>query len=109
LPTTEKDRQNVDFAHPWKSFYGRPCRAPFVLVLVVVVARSMVPVFIYFFQKFLNFCNQVCGLGLISLRLRFAKFLPSVVQPTAHLSWISVMLQAMDEQVFKNEGPLVDL
>jgi len=51
----------------------------------------------------------MCGLGLISGRFRFIKFLPSVVQPTAHLSWISVMLQAMDEQVFKNEGPLVDL
>ena len=73
-------------------------RAP--LVLVVVVALFMVQVFIYFFQKFPNFYGQMCGLGLISVRLRFPKFLPSVVQPTAHLSWISVTLQAMDEKVF---------
>jgi len=70
-------------------------RVPFVLV--VVVALFMVPVFIYFFQKFPNFCGQICGLGLISVRFRFPKFLPSVVQPTAHLSYISVMLQAIDE------------
>ena len=38
-----------------------------------------------------------------------AATLPSVVQPTAHLSWISVMLQAMDEYVFENEGPLMDI
>jgi len=36
-------------------------------------------------------------------------FLPSVVQSTAHLWWISVMLQATDEKVLKNEGPLADL
>ena len=70
-------------------------RAPFVLV--VVVALFMVPVFIYFFQKFINFCGEKCGLGLISVRFRFIKFLPSVVQPTAHLSWIIVMLQMTDE------------
>jgi len=58
-------------------------RAPFVLV-----ALFMIPVFIYCFQKFPNFCGQMCGL---------AKFQPSVVQPTAHLSWISVMFQAMDK------------
>jgi len=46
----------------------------------------MVPVFIYFFQKFPNFCGQICDLGLVSARFRFTKFLPSVVQPTAHLS-----------------------
>ena len=23
---TEKDKQNVDFALPWKNFCGRPCR-----------------------------------------------------------------------------------
>jgi len=57
----------------------------------------MVPVFIYFFQMFPNFSGQMCGLGLLGVRFRFTKFLPSVVQPTAHLSWISVMLQAMDE------------
>ena len=34
-------------------------------VLVVVVALFMVPVFIYIFQKFLNFCGQICGLGLL--------------------------------------------
>jgi len=40
----------------------------------------------------------MCGLaGLISVRFRFTKFLPSVVQPAAHLSWISVMLQVMNE------------
>jgi len=77
--------------------------------MVVVVALVMVPVFIYFFQKFQNFCGQMCGLGSISVRFRFTKFLPSIVQPIAHLSWISVMLQVMDKQVFKNEGPLVDL
>jgi len=38
----------------------------------------------------------MCGLGFISVRFTFTKFLPSVVQPTAHLSWISVMLQGMD-------------
>jgi len=70
-------------------------RTPFVLI--VVVRLFMVPIFIYFFQKFLNFCGQICGLGLISVRFSFTKFLPSVVQPTAHLSWISVMLQTMDE------------
>ena len=79
--------------------------APFVLV--IGVALFMVAVFIYFFQKFPNFCGQICGLGLISVRFRFTKFLPRVVQPTAHLSWTSVVLQAMDELVFKNEGPLV--
>jgi len=44
---------HVDSCHDW---------APFVLV--AVVALSMVPVFIYFFQKFPNFCGQICGLGL---------------------------------------------
>jgi len=82
-------------------------RAPFVLVTVVVF--FMVLVFIYFFQNFPRFCGQMCGLGLISVRFRLTTFLPSVVQPTAHLSWITVMLHAMDEQVFKNKGPLVDL
>jgi len=44
-------------------------RAPFVLV--VVVALFMVPVFIYSFQKFQNFCVQICSLGLgIRFRLR---------------------------------------
>jgi len=57
----------------------------------------MVAVFIYFFQKFPNYCGQMCGLGLISIRFRFTQFLPRVVQSTTHLSWISVMLQAMDE------------
>ena len=57
----------------------------------------MVPVFIYFFQKFPNFCGQMCGLGFISIRFRFTKLLSSVVQPTARLLWISVMLQAMDK------------
>jgi len=37
------------------------------------------------------------GLGLISVSFRFTMFLPSVVQPIAHLSCISVMLQATDE------------
>jgi len=23
----EKDKQNVDFAHPWKNFCGRPCES----------------------------------------------------------------------------------
>jgi len=70
-------------------------RTPFVLV--VAVALFMVPVFIYFFQKFPDFCGQMCDLGLVSVRFTVTKFLPSVVQPIAHLSWISVMLQAMDE------------
>jgi len=77
---------HADSCHNW---------APFVLV--VVVALFMVPVFIYFFQKFPKFCGQICGLGLISVRLRFTKFLPNIVQLTAHLSWISVTLQVMDE------------
>jgi len=50
----------------------------------------------------------MCGSGLITVRFTVTKFLPSIVQPTAHLSLISVLLQAMDEYVFKNEGPLVD-
>jgi len=54
----------------------------------------MVPVLIYFFQKFPNFCSQICGLGL---SVRFTTFLPSVVQSTAHLQWISIVLQATDE------------
>ena len=78
-------------------FRAKSChnRAPFVLV--VVFALFMVLVFIYFFQKFPNFCGQMHGLGLLSVRFRFTTFLPSIGQPTAHLSWISVMLQAMDE------------
>ena len=45
-------------------------QAPFVLV--VVVALFIVPVFIYFFQKFSNFCAQICGLCLgVGLGLRF--------------------------------------
>ena len=70
-------------------------RAP--LFLVVVVALFMVPLFIYFFLKFSKFCGQICGSGLISVTFWFTKYLPSVVQPTAPLSWISVILQAMDE------------
>jgi len=66
-------------------------------VSVIVVALFTVPVFIHFFQKFPNFRGQICCLGLISVRFRFTKFLPSAVQPAAHFSWISVMLQAMDE------------
>ena len=77
---------HADSCHNW---------APFILV--VVIAYFMVPVFIYFFQKFPNFCGQIYGLGLISFRFAFTKFLPSIVQRTAHLSSISVMLQAMDE------------
>jgi len=69
-------------------------RAPFVLVSVV--ALFMILVFICFFQKFPNFCGKICGLGLISVRFWFIKFLPSVVQLAAHLQWIIVMLQAMD-------------
>ena len=45
----------------------------------------MALVFIYFFQTFQSFCGQICGSGLISVRFRYTKFLPSVVQPTAHL------------------------
>ena len=71
----------ADSCHNW---------APFVFV--VVIALLMVPVFIYFVQKFPNFCSQMCGLGSMSVRFMFTKFLWSVVQPTAHLSWISVML-----------------
>jgi len=57
----------------------RPDQAP--LVLVVVVALFMVPVFICFFQKFPNFCVQICCLSLgIRVRFRFTTFLPSVVQ-----------------------------
>ena len=40
-------------------------RGPFVLVSVA--ARFMVAVFICFFQKFPNFCGQICGLGLKSV------------------------------------------
>ena len=62
-------------------------------VLIVVLTLFMVVVFIYFFQMFSSFCVQICG--LVS-GVRFTTFLPSVVQSTAHLPWISVMLQAMD-------------
>jgi len=37
----------------------------------------MAQVFIYFFQKFPNFCGQRCG-----VRFRFTRFLPIAVQPT---------------------------
>ena len=65
-----------------KGFCADSCHnwAPFVLVLVV--ALFMVLVFICFFQKFPNFCGQMCGLGLIGVR--FIKFSPSVVQLAAH-------------------------
>jgi len=43
-----------------------------------------VPVFVYFFQKFSNFCGQMCGLGLTNVKCTFTKFLP--VQPTAHVT-----------------------
>jgi len=89
----------VDVSYCMIGFRANSChnRAPFVLV--VEVALFMVQVFIYanFFQTFPNFCGQMCGLGLISVGFRFTKFLPSVIHPTAHLSWISVMLQAIDE------------
>ena len=42
-------------------------RTPFVAA--VVVALSMVPIIIYFFKKFPNFCVQICDLG-ISVRFR---------------------------------------
>ena len=58
-------------------------RAPFVLV--VVVALVMALVFIYIFQKFPNFCGQTSGLGLISVRFWFTKFL--LLQP---LRWCCV-------------------
>ena len=76
-------------------------RAPFVLV--AMIALLMGPVFIYLFQKLSNFCGQICDSGSISVRFRFTKILPRerVVQPIAHLSLISVMLQAIDEKVFK--------
>ena len=37
--------------------------SPFILVVGLVVACFMEPVFLYFFQKFLNFCVQIYGLG----------------------------------------------
>ena len=99
----------IDVSYCVNGFHADSCHNEALFVLLVVVALFMVSVFTYFFQKFPNFSGQVCGLGLISVTFMFTKFLPSVVQPTAHLSWISVMLQAMDEYVFTNEGPLVDL
>jgi len=51
----------------------------------------MVLVFLYFFENFTNFCGQMCGLGSISVSFRFTKFLPSVVQPTAHQCCHSVV------------------
>ena len=50
--------------------------SPYVLVhivgslaaTVVVIAIFMVPISIHFFQKFPNFCVQICSLGL---RVRF--------------------------------------
>ena len=56
----------ADFCHNWTPF-----------VLVVVVALFMVLVFIYFFQKFPNFCGQMCGLGLISIRPNSTKRSPA--------------------------------
>jgi len=38
---------------------------------------------------------------VLGLGIRFTKLLRSVVQLTAHLSWISVMAQAMDEKFSK--------
>jgi len=65
---------------------------------MVPVFISHVPFFfISLFQKFPNFCGQMCGFGLVSVRFSFTKLISSVVQPTAHFSWISVMLHAMDE------------
>jgi len=43
------------------------CQNRASFVLIVVVALFMVQVFIYFFQKFPNFCGQICGLGLTSV------------------------------------------
>jgi len=43
----------VGSGHDWAAF-----------VFVVAVALFKVPVFIYFFQKFPNFCVQICSLGL---------------------------------------------
>jgi len=77
-------------SHYVNGFRADSCHNRVSFVLVVVVAFFMVTVFICFFQKLPNFWGQICGLGLISVRFRFTKFLPSVVQPTAHLSWISV-------------------
>ena len=60
----------------------------------------VVPVFIYFFKKFPNFCGQICGLGLI--RARFTKILLSVVQPRDEhwtgfgLDWIRTMTNFVD-------------
>jgi len=85
----------VDVSCCVKGFYADSCHNRAPLVLVLVLALFMVLVFICFFQKFPNFCGQMCGLGLISVR--FIKFLPSIVQFAAHLSWISVMLQGMNE------------
>jgi len=68
----------VDMSYCVNGFRADSChyQAPFVLV-----ALFMVLVFMYFSQKFPTFMVR-CGLALIG-----------VVQPTAHLSWICVMLQ----------------
>ena len=72
--------------------------APFVLV--AVVALFMVLVFICFFQKFPNFCGQICGLGLIRVRFSFTKFLPSVMRTCHGLhSKALVFLYAFEESV----------
>ena len=87
----------VDVSYCVNGFHADSCHNQAPFGLVVGVALFMVPVVIFFFQKFLNFCSQICGSGLISVRYRLTMFLPNVVQPTAQLSKISVMLQAMDE------------
>jgi len=57
----------------------------------------MVPVFIFHGTGFYSLFSKVSKLLWSDVWFRFNKFLPSVVQPTAHLLWISVMLQVMDE------------
>jgi len=59
--------------------------APFVLV--IVVALLMGPDFLYFFQKFVNFCVQIYSLGFRRVVLKLYKHaeplrsFPSFVKP----------------------------
>ena len=51
-------------------FCVESCHNRASFVLVVVVALFMVPVFIYFFQKFPNFCGQIFGFDVTRVRVR---------------------------------------
>jgi len=54
----------VDASYHVNCFRIDSCHDGTPFVLVRVVALFVVPVFIYFFQKVLNCCAQICGVCL---------------------------------------------